>query len=154
MGTEVALRTGSVALGAQLLRNIEHDREGEDVMVARELHERLARVRLDVRRVHDRELPELQALPRDEVEDLEGLLRHRLVVLVVADEPAAEVGAQDLGRREVLRGERRLPRSARADQDDEGELRELDLRHRENTASCVGAPTSASSSPTGRKRAV
>ena len=64
-----------------------------------------------------------------------------LVVLVVGDEAAAEVGRDHLGRREVLARERALARARRADQHDEAGIGEVDP-HRLNTAICVGGPTS------------
>ena len=65
------------------------------------------------------ELPQGQPLAGDEVQNLERLVGHRLVVLVVADHPPAGIGRKHLGRQEVLAGERALARAAGADEDDE-----------------------------------
>ena len=53
---------------------------------ARELDERLPRLGLDVGGVDDGQPPAREPLRRDEVQHLEGVLRRRLVVLVVGDE--------------------------------------------------------------------
>ena len=103
----------------------------------------LPRLRLDVRRVDDRQPARGQPLARDEVERPRRRRSSRLVVLVVRDERPAEVGREHLGRPEVLARERRLARARRADEHDQREVGNLELRRcaprqRSNTAICVG----------------
>ena len=83
--------------------------------------------------------PGVEPLAGDEVQHLERVGRGGLVVLVVADQRAAEVRRQHLGGPEVpARANVDLPGAGDADQDDERQLRDLDRAHRRNTASCVG----------------
>ncbi len=84
---------------------------------------------LHVGRVHDGQPPGRQPLADDEVEQLERVRGGGLVVLVVGDQAAAEVGRDHLGRLEVLARERRLARAADADEDDEAQLGHPKLGH-------------------------
>ena len=111
----------AVPLLADPLGQVEHDGHRQAVVLPGQLDERLAGLGLDVGGIDHREPPQGQPLAGDEVEHLEGLVRDRLIVLVVADHPPAGVGREDLGRQEVLAGERALARAAGADQDDEAE---------------------------------
>ena len=122
--------------------------------------ERLARLGLHVGRVDDGEPAAREPLAGDVVQHLEGVVGRGLVVLVVGDQAAAEVGREHLGRREVLAREGRLAGPGGADQDDEGELGRRDRvtsscgarRHAASkTAICVGGPTSGSSGPIGQE---
>ena len=117
----------AVALLAELLGQVEHDRHRQAVILPGQFHQRLAGLGLDVGGVDHREPPQGQPLPGDEPEHLERLVRDRLVVLVVADHPPAGVGREDLRGLEVPAGERALARAAGADQDDEAQLGDLDL---------------------------
>ncbi len=148
---ELAVWSIAVAVLADSLRNVENDRDRQDVVLAGERDERLARVLLDVRGVDDRQSPGSQSLAGDVVQGVEGVAGRRLVVLVVGDQSPEEVGRHDLGRLEVRPGERRLAGPGRPDEDDQGQLRKVDP-HRLKTAIWVGGPTSASSGPTGRYR--
>ena len=144
---------------------------GMHVVPPRQLDERLARLGLHVRRVDDDEAAELQPLRGDEVQRLERGRRDGLIVLVVGHEPAEVVGRQHFRRLEVPARERGLAAARRADEHDERELGDGHLHdatsaesqfghvivdrpasRRVNTHICVGAPTSASSGPTGTKR--
>jgi hypothetical protein len=144
----------AVALLAEALRQVEHDRDGQEVVPARQLDQRPPRLRLDVGRVDDRQTAPGHPRAGDVVEELEGVVGRVLGVLVVGDQPAAEVGRHDLGRAEVGAGERRLAAAGRTDQQDERELGDLErLAHAaSNTAIWVGAPSAGSSGPTGRNR--
>jgi hypothetical protein len=62
---------------------VEHDRDRQDMVATSEFDERLACLGLDVGGVDDGESPQRQSFPGDELKELEGLVRHRLVVLVV-----------------------------------------------------------------------
>jgi len=80
-------------------------------MLAGQFDERPARLRLHARRVDHRQPARGEPLARDVVQHVERVRSGGLVVLVVRDEPAAEVRGDDLGRLEMPGGERRLPRS-------------------------------------------
>lgn len=145
---ELAIGTRRIALVADLLRHVEHDRDRQDVVRARDLEQLLAAALLDVRGVDDGEPALREPFARDVVQHVERFVRRGLVVFVVGHEPAAEVRRKHFRRLEVLARERRLPGAGGADQRDERKLGNLDL-HRVNTPICVGGPTSASSVPTG-----
>ena len=100
----------------------------------------------DAGRVDDGEAPRLQAQVEDRGDQVERLGRRPLVVLVFGDEATADVGGHDLGRLEMALGEGRLAGARRADQQHEREFGDRDP-HRVNTASWLGAPNSACSSP-------
>ena len=119
---EVPVVPAAVPLLADLLRQVEDDGHRQAVVFPGKLDERLAGLGLDIGGVDDRQSPQGQPLAGDEVQHLEGLVRHRLVVLVVADHAPAGVRREDLGRQEVLAGEGALARAAGADEDDEGEV--------------------------------
>jgi len=108
---EVPIRPAPVALGADFLREIEHDRPRQAIVVAGELYERLAGLRLDVGGVHDREPSRAEALASDVLEHPESRRGRRQVVLVVSNQTPAEVGRQHLGAPEVLRGKGGLART-------------------------------------------
>lgn len=124
---EVPVRTRAVPLPTDLLREVEHDRDRQHVVLACERDERLARLWLDVRGVHDREFAPPQTLGRDVVEYVERVVRRALVVLVVGDQPAAMVRRQHLEGTEVPARERRLAGARRADEYDQRQLRDRDL---------------------------
>jgi hypothetical protein len=111
MGPEVAIGTGSIALLAQALRKVEHDRYREEVVFAREPHELGAVLAPDVRSIDDRQPPAGHPLASDEMEDLESIVSGALVVLVVGHESPAAIRGQHLARKEMPRRGRRLPRA-------------------------------------------
>ncbi len=108
-----------VAILAETFRHVQHDGDGEAMVSASQLNERLARLRLDIRGVDDGQPAERQPLGGDEVQDLEGVAGDGLVILVVADHAPAGVGGENLGRQKMPARERTLARPAGADQDDE-----------------------------------
>src|SRR2546425_11657306 len=69
---EVAVGSGGVSFDAELLGNVEDDCHGEDMLGAGQFHEGAASLALDVGGINDSELPCLEALGRDEVQDFEG----------------------------------------------------------------------------------
>lgn len=111
-----------VAREADLLGQVEHDGDGQHVVLPGQLNELLAALGLHVGGVDDGEPSGREALARDVVQDVEGVTARALIVLVVGDEAAAEVRGDDLGGLEVLAGEGGLARSAGADEHDEGEV--------------------------------
>jgi hypothetical protein len=148
---ELPIGAAAVALVAQSGRQIEHDRDRQAVVLARDRDQRLARVRLHVRRVDHCQPVAGQPLAREEVDDLERVIRRVARALVIGHHPAAGVRRDDLGRRKVRARERRLAAPRRADQDDERAVWNCDL-HRTNTPICVGAPSASSTSPIGANR--
>ncbi len=144
-----------VALDRHLGRHVEDDRHRQDVVVARQSHQRRPRLLGHVGRVDDREQSAVQALAGDVVQDVEGVGACRLVGLVAADQRPAVVRTEHLVRLERPRGEGRLARPGDADQHHQAEGGDLQLAHwsastRLNSASWVGEPASASTAPTPR----
>jgi hypothetical protein len=92
----------------KLFRHVEHNGYWKAVILPRNLDERFARFPLHVGRVDHRQSAERQSLPRDEVQYREGVIRHRLIVLFVADQRTAGVRRQNLGRQEMLARESAL----------------------------------------------
>jgi hypothetical protein len=72
------------------------------VVLTGEGDERLASFRSHVGRVDDRQPAQCQAFRGDEVQDLEGVVRHGLIVFFVAEHRTARVGRHHFGRQEVL----------------------------------------------------
>jgi hypothetical protein len=125
-GAEVAVGAGGVALDGDLLRHVEHDRVGQHVVLPGQVDEASAGGVLDVGGVdHGAQAPG-QAHADDVVQQVERGGRGRLVVLVVGDQAAAEVGGDDLRRLEVLPRERRLAAARDADEHHERQLRNAD----------------------------
>ena len=118
---EVPIGSLAVALQAEFLGQVEHNRHRQAVILPGQLHQRLAGLGLDVGGVDHREPPQGQPLPGDELEHLERLIRDHLVVLAVREHATTGIGREDLRRFEVPAGERALARPAGADQDDEAE---------------------------------
>lgn len=154
MGTKVPIAPAGVAVLADPLVQIQHDRHGQDVVLPGQFHERLAGLRLNVGGIDHRESAQGEPLPGDEPEHLEGVLRDGLVVLVVGDHPPAGIGRDHLGGSKMPAGERALSRAAGTDEDDEAQLGDLD-RHAltlVKTAICVGGPSASTSGPIARNR--
>src|SRR5437868_3953542 len=90
---------------------------------------------------------------------LKRIRRCRLIVLIIAHQPAAEVGRENLRCREMLAREGALTRPAGADEDDQAQSWDGDFHEGAaavvgmrgvawlKTAICVGEPRSASSLP-------
>ena len=117
--TERPVGPGGVPADAHPLGQVEDDGDRQDVVLPGEVEQLLAALLLHVRRVDDREASGREPLAGDEVQDVEGVLAGRLVVLVVGDQAAAEVAGDHLGRREVGAGEGRLAGPAGADEHDQ-----------------------------------
>ncbi len=169
---EVAVGPAGVAVRADPLGQVEHDGDRQHVVLAGQRDELLARLRLDVRGVHDGQPAGGESLAGDVIQHVEGVAGRRLVVLVVGDQPAAEVAAEHLGRPRRraeanvdfpdpvtptrttrlsagTASSRRLGVLARRGGRVMPTPRDA-VRGRVNTASWVGGPTSGSSVPTGR----
>jgi hypothetical protein len=116
---EIPLLTGSISFLAEPLGQVEHDRDRQAVVFPGQGDERLARLGLDVGRVDDRQAAQGETLSGDEVQEFEGVVRDRLIVLSVTDHRTAEVGGEDFGRKEMLPRERTLAGTAGADKYDE-----------------------------------
>ena len=122
MRPEVPVFPAAVPLLADLFGQVEDQGHRQAVVFPSKLDERLAGLGLDVGGVDDGQMSQGQPLSGDEMQQLERLVGHRLVVLVVADHPPAGIRREDLRGQEVLAGERALARAAGADEDDEGEV--------------------------------
>ena len=153
---EVPVRPARVPLRAELLRQVEHDRGRQHVVLAGQHDQLAAGFGLHVGGVDDGQAAGLEALAGDELQHLERGRRGGLVVLVVGDQAAAEVRGDHLGRLEVRPGERRLARAGHADQHDQAQLGDVQFHGSapfSRTASWVGGPSRGSSGPTGRNLA-
>ena len=140
-----------VAPLAELRRQVEDDGRGEEVELAGQGDQSGAVLRLHARRVDHGEPAAGEPFAGDVVKEIEGVAGGGQVVLVVGDEAAAVVGGDHLGGPEVPARKGRLAAPRRAGENDQRGLGNGQL-HNENTAICVGGPSSGSSSPTGRKR--
>jgi hypothetical protein len=162
VGSEGAVRPVLVPLAADLLGQVEHDGDGERVKLPRQGDERLAGLGLHVCGIDHREQSAGEPLPGDEVEQVEGIARGRLVVVVVRHEAATRIRRHDLGRLEVFAGECGFAGAGRADEHDERELGDLERLGHDPVSSgfeasakmaiWVGAPVAGSSVPTPMKR--
>lgn len=115
--SEISIRSLFVSILANSLTEIENDGNWNHVVLACECDERLARLGLDVSGVDYCQFAGRETFGGDEVQDFEGVFGGRLVVLVVRNEPAAEVGGDDFGWFEVCGGKRRLTTAGRTDED-------------------------------------
>src|SRR5687768_5481709 len=153
MLAESAIGAAGVAIATEPLRHVEHEDDGQAVILACQSNERLPRLNLDVRRVNDSEFAGAEPLARDELQNLKGVLGGGLTVLVVRHESATVVRRENFCRLEVLACKRGLARAGSPDQYDECELWNPDF-HRQPTrkiAICVGGPSARSTGPTGAK---
>src|SRR6266511_3141495 len=108
MGTEIPLWPVAIPVLTEALREVENNRDRKEVVFAGKGDQGRPVLALDARRVDDGQTAGLHSLSGDEVEQLEGVFRRRLIVLVVGDKAAAEVRGDDLRRQEVCSGKRRL----------------------------------------------
>ena len=152
---EVAVRPRAVALLADALGQVEHDRDRQHVVLARQRDERLARLGLHVRRVDDGQ----QSRARGACAAMKCSTSK---ASSVADwsfsssetSPRQKSDESDLGRLEVRARERRLAaaRTGRSARPATARESSSVIDARVNTAICVGAPTLGDPrSPTGRE---
>ena len=106
---KIAVRALSVPLSADLFGDVENESDGEDVVLTRQLHQRLAGKRLDVSGVDDRQLHIGEASGGNEMQRGKGIVGGIQAVFVVGHEGAEEVGGKHLSRQKVSPGASRLP---------------------------------------------
>ena len=165
MGAKVAVRARGIPIVADALGDIEDDGHRQAVVAARKLHKRAARSMLHVGGVDHSQPAGGESLRGDVVEDLEGVVRSGLVVFVIRDKGAAEVGGDGLGGQEVGTCEGALAGAGGPDQHHQRELGYGQLHRvlpviagaaspscRVKTAICEGAPAAGSSGPSGEMR--
>src|SRR5262245_26844825 len=117
-----ALRTLAVALLTELLGQVEHDGYWQTVILTRQRYERLARLRLDIRGIHDREAPSRQALGSDEAQDFKGVPGSCLVVFIIRDQAAADIRREDFGRPKMPPSKGGFPGAGGTDKNNESQL--------------------------------
>ena len=92
MRAEVTVRALTVSLLAKLLRQVENNRSRQAVILASKCQKGLARLWLDIGRVHHRQLPGSQPLRSNEVQDCKSIRSCCLAVFIVTDQSSAKVG--------------------------------------------------------------
>ena len=120
--TERAALALAVAFVANFFGQIQHDGNGQTVILPCQRDERATRLGLHVRGIDNGEPPECEPLCHDRMQELERLIRNRLIIFIVANQAPAHIGRENFRRQEMLSRERTLPRPAGADEYDEGEL--------------------------------
>ena len=91
------------------LRQVEHDRNREDVILARKLDQMFPGKRLHVGRVDHRHLLRGQTFGCYKMECFERIVRSILTVFVIGNQTSEKIGGQHLGRQEVVATETGLP---------------------------------------------
>lgn len=123
---ELPGRATGVTVVTEPLGNIEHDRDGKDVLLPSELHEGPARLRIDVRRVHDRQAATSETFGGDLVKEVKGVARSVLAVLIIGDDAAAGVGGDNLRGLELPARKGGLAGAGGSDEGDETEFGQVD----------------------------
>jgi hypothetical protein len=152
------LRAEPRARRAQLLRQVQHDRHRQHVVLAGQCDQPGAGGALGVRRVDDGQPTPAQPDTGQVVQRVERVGGGLLAVRVVADQAAEGIRGEHLGRREMPCREGGLTGPAGADQQHQGQLRDAQLARgthaatprvadRVNTASWVGVPSTGSGAP-------
>jgi hypothetical protein len=150
MRSEIAIGPILVALDAERLRHVEHDRDRQRMMLAREIDQQAAILRPHAGRVDHRQATGRQALAGKVKQHIEGVRGRALVHLVIGDPAAHAIRGNDLGRQEVPRGEAGLAGAGGTDQGDQREIGNPQLHVK--TPICVEVPSSRSTSPMPSKR--
>ena len=122
VGTELAVIPTPVPLVADGFRQVEHDGDGQAVILACLFDQGPARFGLNVRGINNRQSSSCQAFGGDIMQHIERIVCRRLTVLVITHQTSAVVGREHFARQEVLASERALAGTAGADQDDKGKL--------------------------------
>jgi hypothetical protein len=94
---EIPIDSRTIALLAETCRKIEYDRNTEHVRFASKLDKALSVFSLDIRCVDNAQSACSQAFPRYVVEKVESIRRCSLVILIVGNQSAAEIGGKDFG---------------------------------------------------------
>ncbi len=170
---KIPVGAAGVTLPAGPLRQIEHDSHRQAVILAGQLHQRLAILQAHIGGVHHRQPTTLEPLAGDVVQDVEGVRRGRLIILVIGHQPSTVIRGDHFSWAEVAAGEGGFTAAGSAHQHHQRQFRQRDFHAsppsplvregwgggaeglpslRTNTAIWVGAPTAASTSPTGTKR--
>ena len=102
MRAKLAVGAADVAILAEPLRKIKDDGNGKQMVLARQLDQRLSRLRLHVCGINHGELAAAQPLAHNGMKQIECIIGRRLVVLVVRDQGAACIRRHNLSRQEVL----------------------------------------------------
>ena len=119
---EGPLRTLAVALLAEGVRQVEHDRHRQGMIHPGESQERGAVLTPYIGSVNHRQPAHGQPLAGNEPEQFKSIGGGALVRLVITDQRSAGIRGNHLRGREVSTGEVRLPRPGGADQDNEAEV--------------------------------
>jgi len=91
MWPKISIGPAAIALLTKLFRQIEDDCNWDTVVLPGEFYNRLTRLGLDVRRIDHDEFSRRKTLSGNEVQNLESVLRRRLIVFIVRNESSAEV---------------------------------------------------------------
>src|SRR5262249_6215951 len=121
---------------AELLGQVKHDRNRQNMEFARESNQWLTRLRLNIGCVNYCEASCGKPLTRDEMQHLECIFCSSLSVLVVRYEPTTEVRREHFGGLEMGPSEAGLSASRGADQNNQREFRDRYV-HRLKTPICV-----------------
>jgi hypothetical protein len=89
--TEISVRAVTVSLVAKLLRQIKNDGDRNTVKLPSEGNDWLAGFGLHIRGIDHYQLASRQPFGSDEIQNLKGIVRGRLAVLLVGYETTAEV---------------------------------------------------------------
>ena len=135
---KVAVGPQPVPLLANLLREVKHDRDGKAVILPGQFHQRLAGLGLDVGGVNDRQAAQGQPLASNKAKHIECIPGDGLIILVIAHHRPAGVGREDFRWQEMLARECAFARAAGADQDDEGEVGDLEVHFVRSLESGLG----------------
>ena len=91
MWTEISVRTVTVSLVAKLLRQIKNDGDRNTVKLPSEGNDWIAGFDLHIRGIDHHQLASRQPFGSYEIQDLKGIIRGRLAVLLVRYQTTAEV---------------------------------------------------------------
>ena len=104
MRTEIPFRAVSISLLAQFFREVKNDGDRNTVILARKRDDRLAGLRLHVRRINHHQPARRQPLGRDEMEHFKRVFCRRLAIFVIRHKAAAEVRGKNFCRSKMFSG--------------------------------------------------
>src|SRR5208282_640223 len=111
MRPEIAIRTIAVSLVAQLIRQIKNNGNRNAMKLPAKLDDRFASLGLYVCGINHNQFARCQTLRGDEMQNLKGIIRSRLTVLVVGHEATAKIRRKNFRRPKMLASEARLARA-------------------------------------------